>query len=232
MNTAMSIVKIACLSALCAFLVAGTWAALELRETLAEVRSVAAESRKMITSDAGLKGTLQNVNGVLIQVGIAADQVAQTSIVQKEHWEATARQTTLAMADLRRTVNNLDQSVNRELVPQMNATLRAAETSTTTLTQESVKSLARLTDEAVPAVKSFAQAGEQANRILGDPAILNTLMRTEETAANVERATREAADAVADLRQWVARLTKPGKSVWGVFKLLFGLAAQGAQIAK
>lgn len=53
-------------------------------KVLKETKGTVEDARKLITADNGLKGTIQNANGILLQWGIASDALAQSSLKHQQ----------------------------------------------------------------------------------------------------------------------------------------------------
>lgn len=166
--------------------------------------------------------TSQNANGVLIQLGLAADQWAQASAAQRKSLAVWSQQTTEILALTKSALTKFDTEFNGNTLPEVTAALRA---------------LRKTIEDIQPALASLTEASAGAAKTMNDPAIMESLAEIKAllekanvmlasgnvTAANVQAMSE-------DLRKAVARATKPAKWFWSMLKGALGISADVAKV--
>lgn len=172
------------------------------RTAIEQARSAVAEARVRLVH------TSQNANGVLIQLGLAADQWAGASREQRIYWRRTAAETEATIRELRLAAERIQQ----ELLPQLAAALESSDRRMERLTGEAAGSLRETTENLQPVLENLARAAAGAAERMNDPALAETMAQTrlaaERLAAageNVEHGTGELAAAAEDVRRQVRR---------------------------
>lgn len=155
-----------------------------------------------------LHGSVQNLNAILLQAGLATDEARRAATEQRKYWNLTAEQTDKTVRAFRQLVDRTDRQLNDTLLPnlsdQFEATSATAQASLSAVTQSADALTARL----------------------NDPNITSLALHLDQTAANVEIATGHLANASADVEKKVHQLTKPASFAVRVGKALLGVAAQ------
>lgn len=187
-------------------LVGCIWAAGELalaaraaRGTLEQSQGVLAEAQERLAHIS------QNANGVLIQLGLAADQWAGASREQRTYWRRTAAETEAAMRELRLAAGQM----NQELLPRLATSLEANDRRLDVLTGEAVFALRQTTDNLEPALGELARAAAGAAERMNDPALAETVEQTRIAAANLAASSAHVALATEDVARAVRRATRP-----------------------
>jgi hypothetical protein len=157
-------------------------------------------------------GTSQNLNAILIQVGIASDEARRAASEQRVYWNKVGAESVLAI-----------QKTN-DVLTTAQKTLNSIDDSQKLIAATTIKSL-----EGVPvtiqastnAMNEAALDLQTTNRILSDPNIPQTLAHLNETAGHLDNTS-------ASIDTAVKRWTKPGN----FFRSLFtGLLDTGSKVA-
>lgn len=182
------------------------WVAGELALAARAARSALEQSQAVLAeAQQRLAHTSQNANGVLIQLGLAADQWARASREQRAYWRRTAAETEAAMRKLRQAAGR----VNQELLPQLAASLQASDRRLDLLTGEAVFALRQTADNLEPALEELARAAGGAADRMNDPALAETFAQTRIAAANLAASSAHVEQATADVARAVRRATRP-----------------------
>lgn len=169
---------------------------------VSEVRATAAQVGKDTHS------TSQNLNAILLQGGLAADEARRAATEQRNYWNATAKQSDLTVRALRQLIDRTDRQLNDKLLPEI-----ALET-------EHISSSAQV---------SFQAAGHSADILteqLNDPHILSLAAHLDQSSANIEEATKHLDAASADIEKKVHQMTKPASFALRVGKAILSVAAE------
>jgi hypothetical protein len=189
-----------------ALLAAAIWLVAELALATREIRTASAEARALLTeANIRLVQTSQNANGVLLQLGLAADQWAQASREQREYWNRTAAETEATMRELRATA----EQVNQVVVPQIVASLQANDKRLDVLTGEAVFALRQTVDNLAPVLEELGAAARGAAERMNDPALADTAQQLSIAAEQMARASLHIEQATDDVAIAVRRATRP-----------------------
>lgn len=182
------------------------WVAVELALAARTARGALEQSQATLAeAQERLAHTSQNANGVLIQLGLAADQWAGASREQRTYWRRTAAETEAAMRELRLAAGKM----NQELLPRLAASLEANDRRLDLLTGEAVFALRQTTDSLQPALEELARAAGGAADRMNDPALAETFAQTRIAAANLAASSAHIEQATADVARAVRRATRP-----------------------
>lgn len=80
-----------------------------------EIRVATVQTNKEIQS------TSQNVNALLIQSGLVADEARRAATEQRQYWNLTAKQTDLTVRAFRQLIDRTDRQLNDKLLPDLTA---------------------------------------------------------------------------------------------------------------
>ena len=78
---------------------------------LKEAKGTIADVRTLVTADNGLKGTIQNANGILVQWGIASDALAQSSIKHQQSLDTFVTNTNQTTERINKILEDLRPAV-------------------------------------------------------------------------------------------------------------------------
>lgn len=157
----------------------------------------------------GIRGTLANTNAILLQVGLAANELRIASHNQTEYWDQLNKRAHATLDKLDRIADNVEKTtrntevltsaISQKIVPAAEEDLRSLNrllTETTTLTQ-SLKNEAEETGiELRQAVKAVNDSVEQSNLPQMAQTANATVLHLEKSAANIEEATGYAKDMI------------------------------------
>jgi uncharacterized protein YoxC len=169
-------------------------------QTVKTLDDVSSNTKKLAQSVEDLK---QMTNAALYQIGDASHEVAETAREQKKYWDATGKQTVLAM-----------QNLNKVLI-QLQVTAKDVDSSQIQIADSASKSLVEIQNTLQSTQKTLeasTKTVESMDRVISDPAIAQTLAHVNQTSANIQ-------DTSKSVSELVARLSKPK----GFFKSLVTL---------
>jgi hypothetical protein len=182
------------------------WLAGELALASRAARGALEQSRAALAeAQERLAHTSQNANGVLIQLGLAADQWAGASREQRTYWRRTAAETQAAMQELRLAAGQM----NQELLPRLAAFLDANDSRLDLLAGEAVFALRQSTDNLEPVLEGLARAASAAADRMNDPALAETVEQTRIAATHLAASSAHVEQATSDLAQAIHRVTRP-----------------------
>jgi uncharacterized protein YoxC len=161
-------------------------------------------------------GTSQNLNAILIQAGLAADQARLASIEERQYLRAISKETFQVLASAKETVDTLSGTLK-----STGQDLHSVSISLVATTGH----LNDLLDQGNTTLRT-------ANGVIGDPAVPQTLQNLQKASLETARATASLAGAASDIQKKVHDLTRPVSLVKQVFTSLLGWAASFAQILK
>ncbi len=155
----------------------------------------------------GIKGTFSNANAILVQIGLASDELRRSSMTQREYWDTISKEavesmhkTNEVLSHLNMVAESLNTTVliaNRKTLPDLNLVLEELRTTTATLGTDSRSLLIQSTASAAAAEKVLLDT----DALLTSPdvgkSMDNFMMLTgnlNQSAANVEKTTGYIAD--------------------------------------
>src|SRR3990172_2506660 len=178
------------------FVGALTWATVEGALLLRESR------RRLVD-------TSTNLNAVLLQTGIAADNVRRASEKweaasdeQQKYWRDISKETREAVKELRASVKRTDTNLNDRLLPEMTRFLQANDQRLAGLTNETIVSLQDTTTRLNALLDSTTSAADSAKNLFADPNIPKSLENIEQSTENINKTT-------AHIEKKVEQMTKP-----------------------
>jgi DNA repair ATPase RecN len=179
-------------------------AARELGPAAAEWRSAAVNANKRVSD------TAQNANALLVQLGLASDEVRRAAIEQRRSLRRTDRQVAGLMASADQAVRDLDGTING--LNQSQAAIAGKTVEALDEIRPALESSERLMDTTTSAVQIVG------NR-LDDPHVSHLVGQADEAVTNANKST---AIVEAELEKWTA----PVKRVRAVLGTLGGWTAQ------
>lgn len=182
----------------------------KVNTALDQVTQTTVEARRRIAD------TSQNLNAILVQTGLAADEMRRAATDQKSYWDQAGKQTVSA---LQKTNNVLDEAQR---------TLYSLNNSQQQIANATVRSLAgapAAIEASTDAMKQAATDLQTVNQILGDAHIPATLAHVDATMAHLDSST-----AAIDVA--VKRWTKPGSMLKSLFMGVLDPASKLAVIVK
>src|SRR5438046_8000832 len=175
MQNFLAIAKIVVLAALAVLLTALAmflvFLALQVKTTggkvdaaIDEMTQTTAEARKRLVD------TSQNMNVILIQSGLAADEARRAAIEQRAYWNQAGAETVTAIRQIQQTTKSVDDSQKQ-------------------IAQATVMSLQSLQPAAQASTEAMQQAAndlESLNKILADQNIAQLIEHLKQTAAHLD----------------------------------------------
>ncbi len=155
-----------------------------------------------------LRATNQNVNAILLQTGLAADQARLAAAEQRQYWNATAKQTDLTVRAVRQLIDRTDRQLNDSLLP-------GVESNSTQVSAAAEVSL-----------EALAHSADVLTKQLNDPHVASLAAHLDGSAQNVEETTAHLSAASADIEVKVHQMTRPASFALRVGKTLIGIGAQ------
>jgi len=214
MKRAVEIAKVASLAALSFFLLSLSVLCWEATGLVRESRALVSESQKRVSD------TSSNLNALLIQMGLTADNLRRSS----ESWEAASQEQRVyfgkATKKMEYVLSEAEQTlidVRTQTLPRINSAIEANDLRTQVVLDETATAIR----EMQPAIEHLSLAAENAAKVAGDPNIPATLAHVEKTSEHVEETAENIKKTTAHIEQRVAQATKPAslaKSV-GLFLL-------------
>lgn len=148
-----------------------------------------------------IHGTSQNLNAVLIQLGLTADQARLASMEQRAYWRKNSLETHQVLASVKRTVDDADLGLQVLVVAadkQLNGTGEKL--------QSSLLHLGNVADDMDRLMLHTDQTLYQAG-----PSVQATLDNVQKTSASLAAASDSIAGASKDIEVKVHQLTRPAK---------------------
>lgn len=163
-----------------------------------------------------LHGTSQNVNAILIQAGLAADQARLAALEQRQYWNRTAIETDKTVKAARKIIDRTGQQLNDETLPAVTDAVSALRFATEEIEYQASNSL-----QTIPVVmKSADQTLADIDKLTINSDLLGTLRNVQGITANVNSTTKM-------VDGWVARETKPPTIAQRILGLTVDLAPGG-----
>lgn len=185
-------------------------------------------NRSLVT----LNATLAATQPVIKNFDDATATAKGAAVEQRKYWQMSSKQTYKAITDAKGLIARTDISLNRVLVPRIDATLKAQSESMLE-TQASLRSEIAAAQETTIAGQKVL---EVANVHLADPNIKESLANLNDSAKNLSASMEQFRAILTDGRQMAdkARETymKPVNLWWGLVKTFLPLAGSAAQVAK
>lgn len=214
MERLLSLAKLAAWSGLACLLLTLAWqvrsTGLKLNATIDQVEQTTAETHKRIAD------TSSNVNALLIQLGLTADEARRAAIEQRAYWDKAGAETVRALG---KTNDVLDQA---------NRTLSSVDESQRRIADQTIAALSSLPASVQAATGAMNQAAadlRSANTILQDPNIPQTLAHLNSTASHLDSTS-------ASIDVAVKRWTKPVPIWRSIFMGALDSTSKVAMIAK
>lgn len=177
-----------------------------------------AEAATSLTLEAHgrLVGTSQNLNAILLQAGLASDEVRRASMEQRKYWNQAGAQTVQLLGAASSAVDGLN-----------------------TATHDLDNSIGKITDSTVlamdaipPTLKALQQPLEASTRTLNDASLILESPTIAATMANVQHTTETIDHSTKTIDTFLTRITKPASVVKTVLWKLLGLAPETAVALK
>lgn len=166
------------------------------------------------------KALREHADRVLIVVGATATTAEKASRAQEKYWENYGQQVATTIDNANGLIAHTDESINKQLVPQLVATLQG----TQDVTKSATESIAALQ----PTLKAFAD-------MASDPAIKESIGNIAEAskllpvlAAQTTAAMTNVNGISADAKKVADEYANPVKSAWSVVK---AIGAWGVKVA-
>jgi uncharacterized membrane protein YdfJ with MMPL/SSD domain len=190
---------------------------LALRHTSQEIDLTAQDTRKLVAeAQVRLKDTSQNLNAILLQTGLAADEARRASVEQRQYLDTIAKKTIDVLTQTQSTIAQLGDT-----------------------TQKVGGDVHTMSEATVTAVDSLPSLLEQANKtlqatekVIADP----NIPRTFENVNKVSESLAVTADNVAKtsdhIEKKVAQLVKPASFMKRIVMSILDIGSKIAQIVK
>jgi hypothetical protein len=136
----------------------------------------------MIEARRDLHNSAQNTNAMLIQLGLASDEVRRAAQEQRTYWNKTSKETAETVTAVRSLVARTDANLNERLLPDTEEAVTRASTNFDLVATDLDGALGQLQ----VATSTLALQ-------IGDPAISQTVQSLQESAGNTAQATRSLA---------------------------------------
>ena len=201
----------------CLLLISLIFLSAAVTKTMLEVQVTTVEARKRLVD------TSQNLNGVLVQVGLAADELQQMARAQKTSNEEHNKRLSALVDESRNLVKGLDFSVNYQLIPEATGALRATERNLNKIGDASAESITETTVQLNRNLEELHSLLQQANARLNDPRISVILDQIEASSKRLPAITANAETISANAAkssEHIERSLRPAK-----FLLAIGKAA-------
>jgi hypothetical protein len=161
--------------------------------------------RTMIDADslivrevADLHGTAQNVNAVLLQAGLTADEARRAATEQRTYWRQTAQQTD-------HLITEADKNLNQAIFPATAALIKESDA----WLQETANDAQTLTVAANTGFDSITHDADALHERLADPQISELLGRFNVLALHLDNISDNAEAMSGDMRLAVHRMAAP-----------------------
>jgi ABC-type transporter Mla subunit MlaD len=189
----------------------------EVRQTGIEARAMITETRALV-ADARSKvdDTSSNLNAILIQAGLAADQARQASVEQRDY--------------LKQLNGNLDRTFSHvnELLAQAQDTTQTVGGDVHQISQATVTALNGLPPVLDQANKTLAAS----EKVISDPNIPATVAEVNKSMVAVTGTMQNVEKTTAHVEKKVDEMTRPVSWVKRVFTALFDIGYRAAIIIK
>lgn len=162
----------------------------------------------------GIKPTLQNVNAILLQAGLATGEVQGAAREQRAYWNTIGSNSSNLIADLDKAAKQADRTVDT-----VNLAVNA-------ITNATVSTL----DSVPPTLVRANQGLEAATRTLNDTNLILESPTIPATQANIQTISSNAAHTSATIDSFATRITKPASFIKQLVLRLAGSAPQSAAI--
>ena len=177
--------------------------------TLKTTQETVTETRKRVVD------LSQNASGVLIQLGLAADQWAQASQEQRVQAQATTKQVELFVRDGREMLYR----INNETIPAINRAIEEGSKNLGAVTNEAAwlirdtnARLDPLLESTTVVVNNAAESSAKLNAAMTD--VQSALKHTDETMANVALTSEHVEVAVKQATKPARFMVSLAKTVW------------------
>ena len=198
------------LTALATVLTVTVW---EAKGTIARIEQSTAST--LLIANKAISDVSANVSGAAIQAGLTLDAVNQQARSQEVYWNQTAKDTSLLVADIRRTVNRIDT----ETIPQLALSMQQSSNGVAKVTDESAWLLAdtrirlnRTLDETNRGLTGLAT-------LANSPDLQQVPVHLNQMAAKGDKAMGHVETITEDSSKAIKQVTKPGSLLWLGVKL-------------
>lgn len=187
----------------------------DLHKTLVHVQSAVDNAATTLSSlqqtskelRTDLHNTSQNANAILLQIGIASDEVRRASYEQRAYWRKTAKQTDATVASLHHLIEHTDSELNGSVFPATESALYDIGTNVSTAASAAATSL-RTGNTAL------VDADEAIRRIT--PSLADSSKNLADTSAHLAATT-------ADIQGAVHKATRPATLTEEIFEHTLGI---------
>lgn len=181
-----------------------------LIDTANTVLSQTQQDLSKLSSD--LHGTSQNLNAVLIQAGLTADEARRAAMEQRRYWAKNSAETHEVLVKLKETVADVDQ-IARDVDVQVESNGQTLQSSL-----DQIGRVANDTDQLVSKLDS--------SLTLAQPQFQTTLDNLALTSQHISAASDSVQLASKDIQVKVHQLTRPAKWWMSVGEKVLSLGAQ------
>ena len=189
---------IICLLSIAGFFVQTIYLEKELRNAVKDSDALVLEAHTRLV------GTSQNLNAILIQVGLASDEARRAAIEQRAYWSKNSQEMTGLLTDARTVLSSVQKTTE-------DVDLKLDE-----ITQSTTSALDAIPPTLEQSRTTMAAATNSLNAatvLISDPNIPSTLKHIDATAGHIE-----GASAAIEVR--VKQLTKPASLIKQIFTFI------------
>jgi hypothetical protein len=191
-----------------AFVAAGLFLQ-DLRKAAVELQKTAIATTSLVQeAHARVMGTSQNLNAILLQVGMASDEVRRASVEQRAYWNQLGDESVKFLQDSRVTIDALQTTAtdaDRDLARISDSTVEAL-------------------DSVPPAMQSATKTLDASTKAVSDAAKILESPTIPETQQHIDNIS-------SSLDVWVKRVTKPASVVKSVIWKILGIGGPIAAAA-
>lgn len=196
------------------------WIALLVAGTLKDLRTLVQHSdAAVVEAQRRVVDTSQNLNGLIIQLGLTSDQIHQAAIEQRKLTAETTRKTNEALDRANTLIANLDSNINEKLLPEATRTVSKLSGSADGLTKLAADVSATV-KALEPTLENLAVASKGAADRMNDPSLQKTLENIERGTKGLAESSENLSAMTADARVALHKALKPANLIWSGFKFI------------